>query len=95
MDKNHYLVFPQSLKITIILGPLVGSEIKTKGPIGPPRTPARGAYVQEYPLEQWFSIYGQFTHFVLNLVFTAIFCRQHLKGILVTHLNAPTRFKIV
>ena len=35
LDKNHYLVFSQSLKITIILGPLVGPEIKTKGPIGP------------------------------------------------------------
>ena len=35
LDKNHYLVFPQSLKITIILRPLVGSEIKTKGPTGP------------------------------------------------------------
>ena len=24
LDKNHYLIFPQSLKITMILGPLVG-----------------------------------------------------------------------
>ena len=31
LDKNHYLDFPQSLNITIILGP----EIKTKSPIGP------------------------------------------------------------
>ena len=35
LDKNHYLDFPQSLNITIILGPLVEPEIKTKGPIGP------------------------------------------------------------
>ena len=35
LDKNHNLVFPQSLKITIILAPLVGPEIKTKDPIGP------------------------------------------------------------
>ena len=34
LDKNHYLDFPQSLNITILLGPLVGPEIKTKGPIG-------------------------------------------------------------
>ena len=35
LDKNHYLIFPQSLKITIILGPQVGPGIKTRGPIVP------------------------------------------------------------
>ena len=35
LDKNHYLVFPPFTKITIILGPLVVHEIKTKGPKGP------------------------------------------------------------
>ena len=34
LDENQYVVFPQSLKITIILE---GPNIKTKGPIGPLR----------------------------------------------------------
>ena len=35
LDKKHYLDFPQSLNITIILGPLVGPGIKTRVLYGP------------------------------------------------------------
>ena len=69
------MVFSQSLKIPIILGPLEGPEIKTKGPIGPLRPLLGTPMLKKYPPKQWFSIYG---HFLWNLVFTAIFCRQDL-----------------
>ena len=35
LNKNHFLIFPPITKITILLGPLVGPGMKTKGPIGP------------------------------------------------------------
>ena len=47
LDKNHYLIFPQSLKITMILGPLVGPLGPNQGSYRTTRTPARGALEME------------------------------------------------
>ena len=56
LDKNHYLIFPPSLKISYYIRTWDQNKVFY-------RTPARDALVQKYPVEQWFSFYGQFTHF--------------------------------
>ena len=78
LDKDHYLIFPPITKNHYYIRTPSGTWNQNKGSYCTPRTPARVANVQKYNLEQWFSIYGQFTHFGYNLVFTAIFCRQPL-----------------
>ena len=43
LDKNHYLIFPQSLKITMILGLLTGSLGSN---LGTTRTPAKDSFLR-------------------------------------------------
>ena len=63
LDKDHYLIFPPITKNHHYIKTPSGTWNQNKGSYCTPRTPARVANVQKYHLEQWFSIYGQFTHF--------------------------------
>ena len=63
LDKDHYLIFPPITKNHYYIRTPSGTWNQNKGSYCTPRTPARVANVQKYHLEQWFSIYGQFTHF--------------------------------
>ena len=91
LDKDHYLIFPPITKNHYYIRTPSGTWNQNKGSYCTPRTPARVANVQKYNLEQWFSIYGQFTHFGYNLVFTAIFCRQPLKCLSQDHKKPAYR----
>ena len=78
LDKNSFLIFPPITKNHYYIRTPSRTWDQNSGSYSTPRTPARDALVQKYPLEQWFSFYGQFTHFGQNLVFTAIFCGHDL-----------------